>query len=77
MKYTAIMIGKKLEDELKSGYDVIRVARVAAHIYHEHCRDLSPELDEIVLSLMAMEEGPEFEYNEEELWDLRRRLARM
>jgi hypothetical protein len=75
MSYTSMMLGDELERELKYGYDVVRIARMAFKIYHEHGRDLSSELDEMLLSLMAMEEGSEFEFSEEELWKLRKKLA--
>ncbi|GAB6098007.1 hypothetical protein JCM14469_42610 [Desulfatiferula olefinivorans] len=75
MIYTSVMLGEALERELKSGYDVVKIARMAFNVYHDHGRDLSPDLDEILLSLMAMEEGPEFEFSNDELWDLRKKLA--
>lgn len=75
MIYTSVMLGEALERELKSGYDVAEIARMAFNVYHKHGRDLSSDLDEILLNLMAMEEGPEFEFSKEELWELRRKLA--
>ena len=75
MIYTPAMFGEELERELNDGYDVVRIARMAFSVYHEYGREFSSDLDEIVLSLMAMEEGPEFEFSEQELWELREKLA--
>ena len=64
-----------LQAELDKGYDVVRVARVAFQLYQDHGVELTPDLDENLFQLMAMEEGPEFEYSEEELRMLVEKLA--
>jgi hypothetical protein len=43
------------------------VAKWAESIYSNHCRELSSELDDVIMALSMMEHGPEFEYTEEEL----------
>jgi len=75
MRYTEKMFGTTLNAELNKGYDVVRIARVAFKIYQEHGRELAPKLDEKILQLMAMEEGVEFEWSEDELRCLAEELA--
>jgi hypothetical protein len=65
--YTSQKFGEDLELILNQSYDVIKIARWAEHVYTIHCRELSPELDDIIMALSAMEHGPEFEYTEQEL----------
>jgi len=77
MNYIAKIMGDELKRELSSGCDIVRIARMAFRIYHEHGLELSEKLDEIVLTLMAMEEGPEFELSECELRDLIKFLEKM
>ncbi|WP_116964633.1 hypothetical protein [Fastidiosibacter lacustris] len=67
MTFTAKELSSVLQAELDKGYDVVRIARVAFQLYQDHGVGLAPDLDEILLQLMAMEEGPEFEYSVEEL----------
>ena len=43
------------------------IARWAENINVNHCRELSDELDEIIMALSYMELGPEFEFSESEL----------
>jgi len=77
MTYTGKMLSADLRRELEQGYDVVRVSRRAHAVYQQYGRELSPQLDKVVLGLMAMEEGPEFEMTEEELRDLIERLQAM
>lgn len=75
MTLTAKKLSSALQAELDKGYDIVRIARVAFHLYQDHGVELTPDLDETLLQLMAMEEGPEFEYSEEELRALVEKLA--
>lgn len=75
MTFTAKELSSVLRAELDKGYDVVRIARVAFQLYQDHGIGLAPNLDEKLLQLMAMEEGPEFEYSEEELRALSEELA--
>ena len=59
-----------LQGSLVGGFDVKKTARVAFDIYRLHGRRLTPEMDDILLMLMAMEEGPEFELRESEFLDV-------
>jgi hypothetical protein len=71
MKYTRKDFGKDLIRQLRTGYDVARLSRWAYSVYLERCREMDAGLDELVMSIVAMEEGPEFEFSEQEL----RRMA--
>lgn len=75
MSYTAQDFRRHLERELSQGYDVVRIARSAFSAYQEHCRDVSPELYKKMFQIIAMEEGPEFELSESQLWEFARSLA--
>ena len=73
--FTAKTLSDTLYAELEKGYNVVRISRVAFQIYQEHGRELTPELNEKILQLLAMEEGPEFEYSEVELRKLAEDLS--
>lgn len=75
MTLTARELSNVLQAELDKGYDVVRIARVAFQLYQDHGVELTPDLDEKLLQLMAMEEGPEFEFSEKELRGLVEELA--
>jgi hypothetical protein len=63
---TAGQLSRILKIELERGYDVVKISRKAFQIYQEYGVNLTSEMDEKLLELIAMEEGPEFEYSEEE-----------
>ena len=67
MTYTAHDFKRDLEQELVNGFDVVRIARVAFSAYHEHSRDIGPDLYDKMMQIIVMEEGPEFELSEKEL----------
>ena len=75
MTFTAKDLSSVLEAEPDKGYDVVRIARTAFQLYQDHGVELTPDLDEKLLELMAMEEGPEFEFSEEALRRLTEELA--
>ncbi len=60
-------IGKDLKYILDKQWDIVQISRWSENIYTNHCRELSPEIDDIIMALSCMEHGPEFEYTEEEL----------
>lgn len=75
MTYTAGDFRRDLEQELREGYDVVRIARRAFSAYQEHSREVSPELYEKMFKIIAMEEGPEFELSEAQLWEFAQSLT--
>ncbi|WP_143241417.1 hypothetical protein [Agrobacterium tumefaciens] len=64
-----------LEKALIGGLDTTKLSRLAYGVYQQYGLDLTPEMDRIILTLMAMEEGPEFELNESDVRDLIAKLA--
>ncbi|HRH77658.1 MAG TPA: hypothetical protein PK129_09960 [Cellvibrionaceae bacterium] len=64
-----------LQAELDRGYDIVKIARLAFRLYQERAIDSCSDTDEKLLQLIAMEEGPEFEYSEKELRELFKDLA--
>lgn len=69
------MIGKELRLELAKEYDIIRISRWAFRIYSEDPRALDSSLREILESLFAMEDDPQFELTAEELSNLADKLV--
>ena len=67
MIYTRSDFGKELASELDNGFDVTHTSRWAYSVYLEKCGDFEAGLDDVVLQVVAMEEGPEFEFTEAEL----------
>jgi len=76
MKYTEQILATELEDIIKDGIDIVKISKLAFNIYHNHRQDLPTRLDEILLQLMAMEEGPEFEMSHQEICELIQRLKK-
>ncbi len=70
MNYSKQEFGQALKRQLLSGYDVVKLARWAHNLFLEHCSHLEPGLQEILMQVVAMEEGPEFEFSEAELKEL-------
>jgi hypothetical protein len=75
MNYTAEDFARELLDELQRGYDIIRLSRWAMATYLKHSSETHPELDRVIMKVVAMEEGPEFELSEDELAQLAQRLT--
>ena len=67
MTYTRKDFGKDLMAELDKDFDVARLSRWAMSVYTDRCRETDAELDKTIMSIIAMEEGPEFEFSEQEL----------
>jgi hypothetical protein len=64
-----------LQQELTQGYDVVRIAR-RTYGLHADARTFEPGLEQVLLKLVAMEEGPEYEIPEVELRELAESLCR-
>lgn len=67
MTHLSNILAIELEKQLDKKFDVVQISKIAFNIYQNNSAELSPELDGILLSLMAMEEGPEFEMTESEI----------
>lgn len=66
MMLTRAEFGRALKEELKKGYDVVRIARWAYEL-HSNATDFEAGLEAAILRVIAMEEGSEFELSEEDL----------
>lgn len=55
-----------LERTLARGFDVFRISKVAFEIYQDHGLEITAPMDRALLTLIAIEEGEEFELNESE-----------
>lgn len=74
MNYSKQAFGQALKNQILSGYDVVKLARWAHGLFLEHSSHLEPGLQEILMQVVAMEEGPEFEFSEAELKELAEEL---
>lgn len=72
--YTKMDFGKDLEQKLKVTTDIVELSRWAHYMYLENCKDFEDGLVEIVMQIVAMEEGPEFEFSIPELCDFAKEL---
>ncbi|WP_347170026.1 hypothetical protein AAHI06_01820 [Pseudomonas salmasensis] len=68
--YTQNDLANDLEKKLSAGFDVFKISKFAFEIYQRHGLEITPPMDRILLSLMAMEEGEKFELTETEFLDL-------
>lgn len=67
MNYDSKRLGEELQNQLKNGYDVVKISRWAHKIFSENCRFLDASLSEILEYLFRMEDDPQFEYTATEL----------
>ena len=67
MTYTAEEFGIELLDQIKFGYDVVRIAYWAHQKYMDLGIEVEESVQQSILQIVAMEEGPEFEMDEREL----------
>ena len=66
MTLTFSRFAEGLRAELSCGYDVVRISRWAYRQLTSQ-REIASELEAEILKVVAMEEGPEFEFSEDEL----------
>jgi hypothetical protein len=67
MKHNKQKIGQELQKELNKGYDIFRIANWAHDLYFFSKAEFVPEIENILESIFMMQSGPEFEYSEQEL----------
>lgn len=67
MSYSKKQFGQGLLDQINNGFDVIRISKWAFHEYFNNTRKISKSLKDVIMDVVTMEEGPEFEYTEKEL----------
>lgn len=68
--YSQTDLAMELERTLSIGFDIARISKVAFEIYQEHGLELTESMDRALLTLMAMEEGEEFELSKSEFMAL-------
>ena len=73
--YTKSQFGKELEEELELKYDIVTLSRWAFQKYTDN-REFEDGLSKEIMKIVAMEEGPEFEYTKEELHELALKLQK-
>jgi hypothetical protein len=67
MEYTKKDFGIELKEQILKGNDCYRISKWAFEIYINKGLTIENDLDPIILQLVVMEEGPEFEYTNQEL----------
>ncbi|WLH82234.1 hypothetical protein [Pseudomonas sp. FP2338] len=65
--YSQADLAMALEKALVNGFDVFRISKLAFEIYQNHGLEITAPMDRALLTLMAMEDGEEFELTESEL----------
>lgn len=65
--YSKKHFGKELKDILKKDFSIQKISQWAERIYETHCRELSQDLDKIIMAISSMDHGSEFEYSKDEL----------
>ncbi|WP_421153502.1 hypothetical protein [Aeromonas dhakensis] len=67
----------RLEKTAVGGFDFFKISKEAFGIYQDPELSLTDNLDMVLLSLIAMEDGPEFEMIEKEFWILLSEIRHM
>ena len=67
----------RLEKTAVGGFDVFKISKEAFSIYQDPELSLTENLDMVLLSLIAMEDGPEFKMIEKEFWILLSEIRQM
>lgn len=70
MTYSKKEFAKDLKAQLDLGYEPKRIGSWAHKMYLKYCGRIDPELEEIIVDLFVLEEGPEFEIPESKLREL-------
>lgn len=65
--YSKKDFGNDLKIQLDQGYDPKRIGSWAHKMYLLYCAKIDIELEEIMVDLFVLEEGPEFEIPESQL----------
>ncbi len=70
MTYSKKEFAMALKVQLDLGYEPKRIGSWAHKMYLQHCGRIDKDLEEIMIDLFVLEEGPEFEYPESKLREL-------
>ncbi|ROO39343.1 hypothetical protein BIV08_18990 [Pseudomonas sp. AF76] len=64
--YSQADLATDLEKTLVDGFEIFRISKAAFEIYQNHGLEITAPMDRVLLTLIAMEEGEEFELTEAE-----------
>ena len=70
MSYTKKDFALGLTQQLRSHYDVVKMARWAFREFLDHTKELETGLEEEIMKVVSMEEGPQFEMTAQEIQEL-------
>ncbi len=71
------VVANKKKKTAVGGFDVFKISKEAFSIYQDPELSLTENLDMALLSLIAMEDGPEFEMIEKAIWLLLSEIRQM
>ena len=74
MNYSKREFGKDLKKQIDDGYNPKKIGSWAHRLYLEYCGKIDKDLEENIIDLFVLEEGPEFELHEIELLVLANKL---
>lgn len=74
MTYSKNNFAKDLKAQLDIGYEPKRIGSWAHKMYLQYCGRIDEQLEEIMVDLFVLEEGPEFEIPESKLRELIKNL---
>lgn len=60
-------LGIELKHKMDSQVSLHEICQWAYEVYYQHCSELDPELEKILIDLFSMEEGPKFKLTNEQL----------
>ena len=66
MSYTAKDFKRDMLNELKKGYDPYKIGHAAWMIYFNEGINIDDGIDNKIMTILVMEEGPEFQMTEEQ-----------
>ena len=72
--YTKKDFANELIDEVNKNFNIVRISRWAHEKYLDHGSNLDNETYAVMMKVIAMEEGEEFELSKDELLELAKDL---
>ena len=73
--YSKQQFARDLLEVLQRDPSALGISCWAYELYLDRIREFEPGLESVIMDLVLMEEGPEFEYTIEELYALASRLS--
>lgn len=72
--YTTADFGRDLEAHLLARPDILHLSRWAYRVYLDNVHHLGPRVKEAIMTVVRMQEGPEFAMSKADLRELAERL---